>query len=221
MTFSIIPRRVYETVSPFSGKIVVEEQLGLYSLSVQNLIQSGGWVKTIWKKPLKRLTSHVSPITNVLLLGLGGGTVAWLIKNYWPQTKIVGVEIDPEIIKISKKYFGLDNVPGLQIVNADAFDYIKKAKQKFDLIIVDLYLGRKFPKKAESEEFFREIKKILTPKGIVIFNRLKIEKGDLSAFEQELKNYFSSVELVKTSTNLFFLGYNSFKRIIEARSAAV
>lgn len=204
MSFSIIPRQVDEVISPVSGKIVVEEQLGLYTLSVQNLIQSGGLVKTIWKKPLRRIASHVSRITNVLVLGLGGGTVARLIKDYWPEAKIVGVEIDPAIIKIGKKYFGLDRISGLKIVNADAFDYINRTKQKFDLIIIDLYLGHQLPKKAESQDFWQSLKKRLTAKGVIIFNCLK-NKDNLARFEEKLKTCFSLVELVKTSTNWFFL----------------
>ena len=205
MSFSIIPRKVFKTHSEISGQIVVEELLGQYSLQVQGLIQSGGLVKAIWKKPFKKILDSEFLILNSLLLGLGGGTVVQLIKARWPKAKIVGVEIDPEIIKIGKKYFGLDDVPGLQTANANAFDYIKQAKQKFDLLIVDLYLGRKFPKKAENKEFFEDIKKILSSDGIVIFNRLKMEKSDLGNFEQKLKKHFSSVKLVKTSTNLFFL----------------
>jgi len=209
MSFSIIPRKVYETSSPFSGQIVVEEQLGLYSLSVQNLIQSGGLVKGIWRKVLKRINSQFDNlvIRNCLVLGLGGGTVVKLIKKYWPEAKIIGLEIDPEIIKISQKYFGLDQIEDLKIIQADAFKWLQnynllKDCNFFDLIIVDLYLGRQFPKQAEKPAFFQDLKKHLTAEGIIVFNRLRT--APLKKFAQILKKHFGQIEQINTVTNSFF-----------------
>lgn len=202
MTFSIFPRMVCKTHSKISGGIVVQEQLGQYTLHVQNLIQSGGIVKGIWRRALKNVNLQVE-VRKALMLGLGGGTVVQLIKARWRQAKIISVEIDPEIIKVGKKYFGLGKMFGLQIVNADAFDYIRRAKQKFDLIIVDLYLGAKFPPQAEEDKFLVKIKKLLNQNGVAIFNRLRSDETE--NFEKKLKKYFSFVKKVKTSTNLFFL----------------
>lgn len=206
MSFSILPRLVYKTHSKISGEIKIEELLGVYTLHVQGLIQSGGIVKGIWKKPIKNVQMlKYSNAQRCLVLGLGGGTVVQLIKVYFPKAKIVGVEIDPEIIKIAKKYFGLGKVSDLEIVNADAFDYVKKARGVFDLIIVDLYLGNKFPHQAEQSKFLVQIKKLLEPQGVVVINRLKSKKNNLEFFENKLKNNFSRVNLVKSATNLFFL----------------
>lgn len=232
MSFSIFPRVVYKTHSKISGEIKVEEQLGIYTLHVQGLIQSGGLVKSIWRKPLKKIRNLPAcrqgrqfVIRNSLILGLGGGTVVQLIKVCFPKAKIVGVEIDPEIIKIGKKYFGLGKILGLKIIQADAFEYVGRLKQKFNkntsdggpegllrgegrkfgLIIVDLYLGDKFPAQAEEDKFLVKVKKELSKGGIAIFNRLKINQNKLISFEKKLKTHFPQVNLVKTSTNLFFL----------------
>lgn len=119
--------------------------------------------------------------------------------------KSLALRFDPEIIKIGKKYFGLDKIPGLKIVQTDAFDYVKKAKQNFDLIIVDLYLGDKFPPRAEEDKFLAKVKNLLSKDGMAIFNRLKINQNKLTFFEKKLRTHFSQVNLIKTLTNLFFL----------------
>lgn len=80
-------------------------------------------------------------------------------------------------------------------------------RSKFNLIIVDLYLGDKFPKEVESTRFLRSTKKLLSKNGMVIFNRLKTDK--IEDFEKKLKRHFSSIKKVKTPTNLFFLSFTS------------
>lgn len=201
MSFSFFPQTVYQVKSKISGLIEVREQFGRSTLHVQGLIQSGGIVKGIWKKPLKR----IKKVSRVLVLGLGGGTAIQLVKEKSPEAEIVGVEIDPEIIKIGKRFFGLGKIKKLKIVNADAFKWLKSPCGQFDLIIVDVYLGKEFPREGEGEEFLEGIKRLLTEDGMVIFNRLRIKKDNLGLFEKRLKKKFSWAESVKTLTNFFFL----------------
>ena len=210
MAFSFFPRTVYKTKSKISGSIEIKEQLGKYTLHVQDLIQSGGMIKNIWGKVLGRISYKVYSIQRVLVLGLGGGTVIQLIKARYPEAKIIGVEIDPEIIKISKNFFGLGKIENLKIVNADAIkwvaDYdISYHRSRFDLIIVDLYIGSKFPQEVASDEFLKNLKKLFSKKGIIIFNRLVSPSEDLAGFEEKLKKHFSFLKTIETHTNLLFL----------------
>lgn len=209
MAFSIFPRMIYKTRSKINGEIVVKEQFGQYTLQVQGLIQSGGIVKNVWQKPLSKIRNSVrqpaDEIQKVLILGLGGGTVVQLIKVHWPKAEIVGVEIDSEIIKIGKKYFSLGKANNLKIVEDNAFNFVAKTKAKFDLIIIDMYLGKNYPAQAEKDEFLENVKNILSQKGVAIFNRLDINFLSANLFESNLRKYFSDINRVKTRTNLFFL----------------
>lgn len=205
MSFSIFPRTIYKTRSKINGEIVVKEQFGQYTLQVQGLIQSGGIVKNIWQKPLSKIRNQKNTFRKVLILGLGGGTVVQLIKVHWPKAKIVGVEIDSEIIKIGKKYFNLGKASNLKIVEDNAFNFVTKTQGKVDLIIVDMYLGKNYPPNAEKDEFLENVKNILSQKGVAIFNRLDINFLSANLFESSLRKYFFDINRVKTRTNLFFL----------------
>lgn len=206
MSFSIFPRTVYKTKSKISGEIVIKEQFGKYTLHVGGLIQSGGIIKNIWGKALGRISYKVYSIQRVLVLGLGGGTVVQLIKARYPEAKIVGVEIDPEIIKVGKKFFKLDRIDNLEIINDDAIKWVDDyQKNKFDLILVDLYIGGEFTQGVASEKFLKKLKKLLSKKGIIIFNRLVSPSEDLAGFEERLKKHFSFLKTIETHTNLLFL----------------
>lgn len=204
MAFSFFPRTVYKTESQISGEILVKEQLGKYTLHVQNLTQSGGIVKTIWKKALKQVERRKKEVKRCLVLGLGGGTAVQLIKASYPKAKIIGIEIDPEIIKIGKKFFGLDEIENLEIINAEAIKWVSSYQNnKFDLILVDLYIGGRFSRKAGSDEFLKKIKKLLSKKGIIVFNWLK--NRDEKKFVKKLKENFLRIGRLELPANLFLL----------------
>jgi len=210
MIFSLLPRTILETKSPISGNIKVVEQLGKYRLHVGEMLQSGGILEGVWKKAL---SSVKHPTSNILILGLGGGTVARLAAVKWSGAKITGVEIDPIIIKLGKKFFGLNEIPGLGIVTADADEWVKQAmkeRTRFDLIIVDVYLKDEIPQECKTPAFLNRIKRLLSKDGVVIFNQLLVKKRreETEKAIENLKKLFPQTRLIKTSTNLLVLASN-------------
>lgn len=200
-----------EVDSPINGKISVIRSLvfGTY-VSVGGLTQSGGVLKNIWKKTFKILKNKkTKKIKKCLILGLGGGTAAKLIGEFWPGAKITGVDIDPLMVKLGNKYLGLDKC-GVNVVIGDAKDYVRlssKSKRKFDLILVDLYIGDEFPKKFESEAFLKLILKLLSIDGTAIFNRLYSGDKRTKAlkFGKKLERVFEKIDVVYPEANVMYI----------------
>lgn len=191
-----------ERHSKYNKDIKVIKSLGFGTyIQVNGLTQSGGVVESIWKSTLKKINNK--DIKNCLILGLGGGTVANLIRKKYPNIKIVGVEIDPLMVELGNIYLGLKKSK-VDIKIQDAF---KLTKGIFDLIIVDIYCGNKFPKKFESEKFLSNIKNNLSNYGLVIFNRLffKNNKKEVLVFEKKLKENFRKVDYFYPQANLMFI----------------
>lgn len=177
----IFPQTVFKITSKFSGEIKVVDHAFSRRLIVGGLTQSGGILYSMWKGATKVLSSkyHVSGIKNVLILGLGAGTVAEVINKKWPDAKMVGVEIDPVMVDIGKKYFNLNDVKNLKIVIDDAIKL--KSSENFDLIIVDLYKGYAIEKKIKSERFLQKIAQLLEKNGVVIFNVISRQNDNFEA----------------------------------------
>ena len=178
---------------------------------IGDLLQSGGIVGDIWKKGAKIASSDIRQASSILILGLGAGTAAKVFSQKWPKAKIIGVEIDKEVIRLGKKYFDLGQIPNLKTINKDAFEYVTCCMTHdachFDLIIVDLYLGEKIPVKSESLTFLKNLKKLLSKNGIVIFNRLfwGKHKKEAKLFVQKTEKIFKEVKLVRTVANLLVI----------------
>jgi len=76
-----------------------------------------------------------------LILGLGGGSTARLIRALAPAAKIVGVEIDAGVIKAARQEFGLDAL-GIEVVQADGRDFLNQDRHRYDLVIDDIFIGK-------------------------------------------------------------------------------
>lgn len=194
--------------SSYNGKVEVIDSLawGTY-IQVEGLTQSGGVVKSIWKKVLTRIKKRGFDVKDCLILGLGGGTVAKLISDFWPKSKITGVDIDSVIVELGKKYLGIDDKK-VEIKIADALDFVSKNSSKYDFIIVDLYRGFKFPEKFSSNKFLERIFSLLKRNGLIVFNRLytseaKVRKSALN-FGVKLEKFFD-VEYFYPQANLVFI----------------
>ncbi len=115
-----------------------------------------------------------------LLLGLGGGTVATLLARRCPETQMVGVERDLAVLALARELFGLDELSGLQVVVADAFDWVAAQvgadgaltdeAERFDLICVDLFEAGRIVAGTLATPFLRQIALLLAPGGMASFN---------------------------------------------------
>lgn len=200
-------RLIKKTKSRISGEIKVFNVFGRPSLEVGGLEQSGAFVGGIWKKGLTHAKGQLPKIADGLILGLGAGTVARLVGQFWPEAKITGIEIDAEIIKLARRYFKTHKIPRLKIVKANALKWLEKAKDAYDLILVDVYLGDEVPQGMENQQFLRRIKMLLNPGGLVIFNRLfyKEKKIQTEKFMKKLVKIFPELSFVRSASNLLIL----------------
>jgi spermidine synthase len=199
-------RIIESSQSDFNGRIEVVSSLawGKY-IRVGGITQSGGVVEKIWRSVFKKIKGDFKEI---LILGLGGGSVAKVLRGRFKKARITGVEIDPLMVNFGKKYLGLDNSK-VKIEVEDAKKWLLENKKKFDLIIVDIYQGKTYPPFFESDLFLKFLKSHLVVGGIVVFNRLY--SSDLTVrksavkFGDKLEKEFKEVNRIYPLANLIFV----------------
>jgi spermidine synthase len=203
-------RVIEEVDSPINGKVRVVQSFG-WGNSVQagNLTQSGGVVRDVWKYSLNKVKASNFKVSSCLILGLGGGSCARLIKKNWPSSKIVGVELDPIMVDMGMKYLGLGEV-GVDIRLEDAERFCKNAiknREKYDLVLVDMYVGEQIPQKFDSSDFIFTTKNLMEEKAKSVFNRLYFgeKRGLAESFRKKLESSFSEVVPVYPEANVMFI----------------
>ncbi|MNY04981.1 spermidine synthase [compost metagenome] len=174
-----------------NGELVLDSKNTNYSYgSLQRILRKG--LDSIGFKTILKME-------HILVLGVAGGSV---IKTLTEEIKfkgrITGVEIDPEIIKIANSYFNLDKISNLEIVIDDAFEFVLKTKNKYDLIIIDIFQDTTMPNFLFEEFFQNRTCFLLKEKGIILFNTMCLSDKDNLRNKKYLENVNTELYTART-----------------------
>lgn len=176
----LIPIKVYTKTSQISRTLEVTLSNGELVLDSKNTNYSYGSLQRILRKGLQYIGfEKIKTFKNILILGVAGGSVIKTLKeeiNY--KGKITGIELDPEIIEIANNYFNLDKTEGVTVIIDDAKQFVAKTKEKYDLVIVDIFQDKSMPEFLFETEFTENIKNIVNNQGYILFNTMVLNRKD-------------------------------------------
>lgn len=196
----LIPIKIYETKSALSKSIEVTWTNGELVLDSENANYSYGSLQRILRLGLKNIGyEKIVPMNHILVLGVAGGSVIkTLVDEIKYKGKITGVEIDAEIIKIANTYFKLDEVKNLEIVIADAFEFVLKTKTKYDLIIIDIFQDTAMPNFLFETFFTNRVCSLLKNHGFILFNTMLLNESQNLRNKKYVSEFFKSEFQIKT-----------------------
>ncbi|KAB1186905.1 MULTISPECIES: spermidine synthase [Haloferax] len=121
-------------------------------------------------------------IDRVLFVGGGGFTGPRVFTEMYPNVTVDVVEIDPEVVAVSKQYFGVEESDRLNIYTMDGRQYLRETNQTYDLIVLDAYRKDKVPFELTTVEFMRLTSERLDEDGILFANVISAPSGPASQF---------------------------------------
>jgi len=148
-------------------------------------------------------------IRHVLMVGLGAGSISTYLVRAMPDVRIDVVELDPGVIAAGRKYFGLGETDKVRFIEGDGRVYLARAKDKYDLIILDAFRELGVPFHLLTREFYTLVKDRLAPGGAVASNVAANTKLYVSSLAT-LRAVFATVDT-----------YDDWKEETEAQSIAV
>ena len=140
-------RVIYETETEYQYARVVEYDDGVRRLelnegqAIHSTYRPGSWLTgNYWDgllvDPFAALEREPR---RVAMLGTAAGTTARQYARYLPDARVDAVEIDGELLDIGRRYFGLEPRPGLREFAQDARPFLRRASDRYDVILVDAY----------------------------------------------------------------------------------
>ena len=105
----------------------------------------------------------------VAILGNAAGTTSRAYEEFFPATRVDGVEIDPELSEIGREYFDMNN-PRLHLYHEDARPFLRRTDARYDVISVDAYRQPYIPFYLTTKEFFESVRQRLRPGGVLVVN---------------------------------------------------
>lgn len=130
-----------------------------------SVLTGGEWDMFLVAPPL---ISH--PVRRVLIIGNACGTIARAYAVFYPHARVDGVELDPTVTRLCRKYMGEAAIPNLHVITADGRPFLDTTRAHYDLIIVDAYQQPYIPFQLATTEFFQLCREHLTPGGAVALN---------------------------------------------------
>lgn len=172
---------------------------GRFVLDSEHVNYSFGALHKVFQKAFERIKPDILSFKRTLVLGFGAGSVAYILqKELKLKGDITGVEIDPDVIELARKYFGLEDLQNLKIEIEDAYDYVSREKKKYDLIVVDLFIDHLIPEKFDQENFLIQLERLLKKGGTLLYNRMNESFQDqdrIKSFRKTCAVVFRKAEL--------------------------
>lgn len=200
-----LPNVIFEAESPYNFIQVLEED-GLRLLTVNegqayqsvyypNTVRLGGYWDLFLVTPY--LTTSDAP-RSLLVIGLAAGTVTKQFAQVYPDIKMDGIEIDPEIVRVGRELFAM-NEPNLNVIVDDGRAALRENNKRYDVIVVDAYRQPYIPFHLATVEYYQELAQHLNERGVVAINAARTPNDArlVNALAATLKQVFPTVMVME------------------------
>jgi len=167
-----VNRKILEKTTKFQKIEIYESESFGKILFLDGMIQSVESSEESYHEILVHPSLFAHPnCEKVLIIGGGEGATLREVLKHKNVKKAKMVDIDEEMIEIAKKYLKFDKGAfedkRAEVIIDDGFEFIKKEKEKYDVIIVDVTDPGTVSLPLYTEEFYSHAYRILNPKGIL------------------------------------------------------
>lgn|GEM_PF-58957 len=130
----------------------------------------------------------------VLLLGLGGGTLAKFLFYHFPECRIEAVEYRPAVAEVAYEYFGLPRDARLTVHFSDGNDFVcaevGRREAEYDHIFVDAFDHQGLAEAVNRQDFFSASRRLLHSDGVLAMNLWGTQTQSLRQSMGLLNQYF-------------------------------
>jgi spermidine synthase len=199
------PGQIYERESAYNYIQVVEkdgvrylhlnEGEGMHSVYAPTLLLTGGtWDYFLAAPFFNAPPRETAQVKSLAIVGLAAGTSANQYTKIYGPIPIEGYEIDPVIIEVGRRYFGMTE-PNLEALAVDGRWGLAHSRRTFSVIAVDAYRPPYIPPHLTTLEFFETVRAHLAADGVVTINvaRLPDDRRLIDGLAATLAAVFPSV----------------------------
>jgi spermidine synthase len=152
---------------------------------------------------------------DVLILGLGGGSLARHLLYHFSQCRIRAIEYRASVVKIARSHFGLTLDSRLKVIVDDAGSYVRQhaqtCQEKYGVILVDAFDSQGMADSIATIAFFDACKILLKPEGVLVINLWGSETNVFGSCFHWLEQVFNGKVLllpVRNRGNIIALAFN-------------
>lgn len=107
---------------------------------------------------------------HILMLGLGGGSLAKYCHRHLPGAHITALEIDARILAFRDQFMLPPDDARLRVLLGDAAVYLRKSRENQDVVMIDAFDRDGFSASVCTRGFYRDVRNVLTHQGVMVAN---------------------------------------------------
>jgi predicted membrane-bound spermidine synthase len=164
----------YIQVTQHNGErdLVLNEGQAIHSIYYNtdpNRVLTGWYWDYFLAAPYFNRGFKAQQLHRIAIIGLAGGTIAHQFTKVYGPIAIDGVEIDPAIVDVGRKYFKMTE-PNLHMYTQDGRAFLATTHEKYNVVAIDAFQQPYIPFQLTTREFFSEIRSHLSSTGVVALN---------------------------------------------------
>jgi len=174
---------------------------GRLLLSSENAVYSYGDLYKVYRKGLKKIKIDWEDVNDILILGFGLGSIPIILDKMQSeglipaekQFNILAVDLEEMFFQLHKKYKVNTGKAFLEMVTADAGQFMEMNERKFDLIFVDVFEDNMIPDSLLQKAFIDNLASALNENGLILWNHMISDWAVKGQFDGFLEDCFMPV----------------------------
>ena len=171
--------------TPFMLETASERQLLFTRSSLQSTMlidEPYALICAYTQKMMSFLLFNPDP-RHIVMIGLGGGSLAKFCYRNLRNTRFTAVEIDADVIALRDEFFLPADNERFRVVHADGARFISRLDQPVDVILVDAFDADGVAVSLATSKFYEDAASRLDPDGVLVLNL----SGDRSRYPAHLR----------------------------------
>ncbi|MBS1776320.1 MAG: hypothetical protein JSS64_08590 [Bacteroidetes bacterium] len=159
---------------------------GQWQLATEDAIYSDGVRYSPMVKAFSQLRTQIPSWKKVLVLGGGAGSAARILRNMGSACEVWLVENDGQIIQLMEPELPDE---GVRYVCGDAEAFITTCNIKYDVVVIDIFIGRKVPEFVSQNSFLVSCRSVCHPNGVMIINFMINDAADSERYDAMVAHF--------------------------------
>jgi len=174
---------------------------GQWQLGTANALYSDGWRYRPIAEAFRTLTSHLSSVRKMLVLGVGLGSAAMMMgrRRLYPEMTLV--DHDKTSLEWAIQLQDERTAKHLKPVCEDEAIYMREDAEKFDLMIVDIFEDRVVPAFVTETTFLQLCHDRIADGGHFVMNYIENKQGDWETVQKNIRNVFPLHDVIQFGIN--------------------
>lgn len=178
---------------------------GRVQLATEDALYSDGKTYAPAVLAEKELRSWLPKAREVLILGVGLGSLVEVLHRKGYRLRYTLVELDNTILKMAMEHLGDKQGITLDPFCENAEKFVAESESLFDLVFIDIFHGRVVPPFVTTTEFLTACKNRLAPGGRLVMNYIENDPTAWKGTMETFRVIFPGARIIYHNINRIFI----------------